>query len=160
MFCILGMGAAGQSNLVARTRSVGLDRLRIPADAGTERPCGAFVRCLRRGHIAASILWLWMAEGQRPDVWDIVGGTMAVQRHGSRRRRCGAPHSIPTPRLPVASPYQNDPRQIAVHPSGRHKPLLEGHGCNPLKPRAINACCTSSTVVMVFPTSLWQDDSA
>ncbi len=29
-------------------------------------------------YIAASLLWLWLAEGQVPDYWDLVGGAMAV----------------------------------------------------------------------------------
>src|SRR6218665_2944101 len=29
-------------------------------------------------YIAASLLWLWLAEGRRPDVWDISGGILAV----------------------------------------------------------------------------------
>ena len=29
-------------------------------------------------YIAASLLWLWLAEGQVPDRWDLVGGAMAV----------------------------------------------------------------------------------
>ena len=29
-------------------------------------------------YIAASLLWLWMAEGRRPDGWDLAGGAMAL----------------------------------------------------------------------------------
>lgn len=29
-------------------------------------------------YILASLLWLWAAEGQRPDVWDMTGGGLAV----------------------------------------------------------------------------------
>lgn len=29
-------------------------------------------------YIAASILWLWLAEGQRPDRWDIVGTAVCI----------------------------------------------------------------------------------
>lgn len=32
-------------------------------------------------YIAGSILWLWLAEGQRPDWWDLIG--MAVCLTGS-----------------------------------------------------------------------------
>lgn len=32
-------------------------------------------------YIAGSILWLWLAEGQRPDRWDLIG--MAVCLAGS-----------------------------------------------------------------------------
>ena len=64
-------------------------------------------------YIAASILWLWMAEGQRPDVWDIVGGTMAVAALVSSsslrlrvvRRNRGPrfhPHPPPAGRVPVS----------------------------------------------------------
>src|SRR5919198_5706938 len=28
-------------------------------------------------YIVASLLWLWLAEGRRPDTWDITGGTLA-----------------------------------------------------------------------------------
>jgi small multidrug resistance family-3 protein len=29
-------------------------------------------------YIVASLLWLWLAEGQRPDRWDLTGGAIAV----------------------------------------------------------------------------------
>lgn len=29
-------------------------------------------------YIAASLLWLWFAEGRRPDAWDLTGGALAV----------------------------------------------------------------------------------
>ncbi len=29
-------------------------------------------------YIAASLLWLWGAEGQRPDGWDVTGAAIAV----------------------------------------------------------------------------------
>ena len=29
-------------------------------------------------YIAASILWLWLAEGHRPDQWDLLGGTVCL----------------------------------------------------------------------------------
>jgi small multidrug resistance family-3 protein len=29
-------------------------------------------------YIAASLGWLWLVEGQRPDRWDLAGGTLAV----------------------------------------------------------------------------------
>ena len=29
-------------------------------------------------YIVASLLWLWLAEGRRPDVWDIAGGAVAL----------------------------------------------------------------------------------
>jgi small multidrug resistance family-3 protein len=29
-------------------------------------------------YIVASLLWLWFAEGQRPDSWDVIGGVIAV----------------------------------------------------------------------------------
>lgn len=29
-------------------------------------------------YIAASLLWLWLAEGIRPDRWDIVGATVCM----------------------------------------------------------------------------------
>jgi small multidrug resistance family-3 protein len=29
-------------------------------------------------YIAASLLWLWLAEGFRPDRWDIVGAAVSV----------------------------------------------------------------------------------
>ena len=28
--------------------------------------------------IVASLLWLWLAEGRRPDVWDLAGGAVAL----------------------------------------------------------------------------------
>ena len=29
-------------------------------------------------YVAASLLWLWAVEGQRPDRWDLMGGAVAV----------------------------------------------------------------------------------
>lgn len=29
-------------------------------------------------YIVASLLWLWLAEGRRPDVWDLAGGGLAL----------------------------------------------------------------------------------
>jgi small multidrug resistance family-3 protein len=29
-------------------------------------------------YILASLLWLWLAEGRRPDAWDLTGGAVAV----------------------------------------------------------------------------------
>lgn len=29
-------------------------------------------------YIAASLLWLWLAEGQRPDRWDLAGASICV----------------------------------------------------------------------------------
>lgn len=29
-------------------------------------------------YIAASLFWLWAAEGQRPDIWDLSGGAIAI----------------------------------------------------------------------------------
>lgn len=43
-------------------------------------------------YIAASLLWLWLVEGQRPDGWDllgaglaVVGATVIVATHALRR---------------------------------------------------------------------------
>ncbi|MBO6901518.1 MAG: YnfA family protein [Rhizobiaceae bacterium] len=33
-------------------------------------------------YIAASLVWLWMAEGQRPDSWDLAGGALAIVAAG------------------------------------------------------------------------------
>ena len=29
-------------------------------------------------YIAASMLWLWLIEGQRPDKWDILGASICI----------------------------------------------------------------------------------
>ena len=33
-------------------------------------------------YIAASLFWLWLAEGQRPDLWDLAGGALALLAAG------------------------------------------------------------------------------
>lgn len=33
-------------------------------------------------YIAASLFWLWIAEGQRPDLWDLGGGALALLAAG------------------------------------------------------------------------------
>lgn len=29
-------------------------------------------------YIAASLLWLWLAEGRRPDLWDVTGASICL----------------------------------------------------------------------------------
>ncbi|MFH1341787.1 MAG: YnfA family protein [Pseudomonadota bacterium] len=29
-------------------------------------------------YIVASLFWLWLAEGQKPDMWDVTGGAVAI----------------------------------------------------------------------------------
>ncbi|MCR9111080.1 MAG: YnfA family protein [Rhodobacteraceae bacterium] len=29
-------------------------------------------------YIAASLLWMWIAEGQRPDAWDVAGAVLCL----------------------------------------------------------------------------------
>jgi small multidrug resistance family-3 protein len=29
-------------------------------------------------YIAASLVWLWLAEGERPDGWDLAGGAIIL----------------------------------------------------------------------------------
>ena len=29
-------------------------------------------------YIAASLVWMWLAEGQRPDRWDVTGGAICL----------------------------------------------------------------------------------
>ncbi|MBC9245339.1 YnfA family protein [Paracoccus sp. 11-3] len=29
-------------------------------------------------YIAASLLWLWLVEGQKPDQWDLIGGAVCL----------------------------------------------------------------------------------
>lgn len=29
-------------------------------------------------YIAASVLWMWLAEGQRPDRWDLIGAAVCL----------------------------------------------------------------------------------
>lgn len=33
-------------------------------------------------YIAASLLWLWLAEGRTPDRWDLTGGALALVAAG------------------------------------------------------------------------------
>ena len=33
-------------------------------------------------YITTSLLWLWLAEGQRPDGWDLAGGALALLAAG------------------------------------------------------------------------------
>lgn len=33
-------------------------------------------------YIVASLFWLWLAEGQTPDVWDLTGGAIAILAAG------------------------------------------------------------------------------
>ena len=42
-------------------------------------------------YICASLLWLWLAEGKRPDLWDIGGGLLCL---------AGAAIILLAPRLP------------------------------------------------------------
>jgi small multidrug resistance family-3 protein len=29
-------------------------------------------------YVAAALVWLWLVEGQTPDVWDLVGGAVTI----------------------------------------------------------------------------------
>lgn len=29
-------------------------------------------------YVATALVWLWLIEGQRPDRWDLIGGSLAV----------------------------------------------------------------------------------
>ena len=29
-------------------------------------------------YVCASLVWLWLAEGQRPDRWDLTGGAIVL----------------------------------------------------------------------------------
>ena len=29
-------------------------------------------------YVAASVLWMWLAEGHRPDRWDLAGGAVCL----------------------------------------------------------------------------------
>ena len=33
-------------------------------------------------YIVASLLWLWLAEGRTPDLWDLTGGALALVAAG------------------------------------------------------------------------------
>ena len=33
-------------------------------------------------YITSSLLWLWLAEGHKPDLWDLVGGGLALLAAG------------------------------------------------------------------------------
>ena len=46
---------------------------RVPADAA-----GRVYAAYGGIYVAASILWLWLAEGQRPDRWDLIGAAVCV----------------------------------------------------------------------------------
>ncbi len=46
---------------------------RIPADAA-----GRAYAAYGGVYIVGSILWLWLAEGQRPDRWDIAGAAICL----------------------------------------------------------------------------------
>lgn len=46
---------------------------RIPADAA-----GRAYAAYGGIYIAMSILWLWLAEGQRPDRWDVAGAFICL----------------------------------------------------------------------------------
>ncbi len=46
---------------------------RVPSDAA-----GRAYAAYGGIYVTASILWLWLAEGQRPDRWDLLGATVCV----------------------------------------------------------------------------------
>ncbi|GAB1362604.1 YnfA family protein [Rhodobacter sp.] len=46
---------------------------RVPSDAA-----GRAYAAYGGIYVAASILWLWLAEGQRPDRWDLLGAAVCV----------------------------------------------------------------------------------
>lgn len=46
---------------------------RVPSDAA-----GRSYAAYGGVYVAASILWLWLAEGQRPDRWDLIGAGVCL----------------------------------------------------------------------------------
>jgi small multidrug resistance family-3 protein len=78
MLRLLGMATAGQINPVA---SPGVISLILFAYLLTLVPSGHAGRAYAAYggiYIVASLLWLWLAEGQTPDVWDLTGGAIAI----------------------------------------------------------------------------------
>lgn len=46
---------------------------RVPSDAA-----GRSYAAYGGVYVAASVLWLWLAEGQRPDRWDLIGAGVCL----------------------------------------------------------------------------------
>ena len=48
------------------------------ADAGGGRLCGPVLCGVGGVYVCASLVWLWLAEGQRTDRWDLTGSAIML----------------------------------------------------------------------------------
>ena len=83
MLRLLGMVATGKSIFWLAPGGVSLMLFaylltRIPSDYAGRAYAAAYGGI----YIVVSLLWLWLAEGHRPDTWDIAGGLVAILAAG------------------------------------------------------------------------------
>jgi small multidrug resistance family-3 protein len=78
MLCVLGLAAHRQVDVVAVAGMVSLAlfaRFLTLVDTTTRvaltQPYGGV-------YIVSAILWLWIAEGARPDRWDLIGAAVCL----------------------------------------------------------------------------------
>ena len=52
--------------------------VRLPAGAGRHHAAGRAYAAYGGIYIAASLGWLWLVEGVRPDRWDLAGAALCI----------------------------------------------------------------------------------
>jgi drug/metabolite transporter superfamily protein YnfA len=78
MLRVLGMVPARQDHPVAVARDGFSRRLRLASVHGPIEQAGRAYAAYGGIYIAASLGWLWVIEGLRPDRWDIMGATICL----------------------------------------------------------------------------------
>lgn len=63
---------------LARSRRCEPDRLWLAPGADLSAFAGRAYAAYGGVYIVASVLWMWLAEGERPDRWDLIGGVVCL----------------------------------------------------------------------------------
>ena len=78
LLCLLGVAETGQADLVARARHGKPRSLRLASHPDRYDAAGRAYAAYGGIYIAASLAWLWIVEGVRPDRWDLTGVALAL----------------------------------------------------------------------------------
>lgn len=78
MLCGLGLGAAGCLGAVAVPGTGQSGRFCLSLTRVESDFAGRAFAAYGGIYIIASLVWMWVAEGQRPDGWDVLGGAVCL----------------------------------------------------------------------------------
>ena len=78
MLCLLGMAAARPIALWLVPGMVALAAFAWALTRVDVDFAGRSYAAYSGVYVCASLVWLWLAEGQRPDRWDLTGGVIVL----------------------------------------------------------------------------------